>query len=94
MESTTEITTAPTELPTNETVPTTEEPTAPLPVTGDVNADGVFNIADVILFQKCLLAVPDTHLTNWKMADFCKDDKLNVFDLCMMKRELLAERTK
>ena len=57
--------------------------------TGDVNSDGEFTVADVILFQKWLLAVPDTHLADWKMADFCEDDKLNVFDLCLMKKELL-----
>ena len=56
---------------------------------GDVNADGEFNVADVILLQKWLLAVPDTHLANWKAADFCEDEKLNVFDFCLMKKELL-----
>ena len=59
---------------------------------GDVNNDGTFNVADIILLQKWLLAVPDTHLADWKMADFCEDDKLNVFDLCLMKRELLNSK--
>ena len=58
---------------------------------GDVNADGQFTVADVILLQKWLLTVPDTKLANWKAADFCKDNKLDVFDLCLMKRELLNE---
>ncbi len=56
---------------------------------GDVNWDGVFNVSDVVLLQKWLLAVPDTHLSNWKTADLCEDGKLDVFDLCMMKRLLL-----
>ena len=56
--------------------------------TGDVNDDGEFNVADVVLLQKWLLAVPDTHLINWKAVDFCNDNVLNVFDLCLMKREL------
>lgn len=56
---------------------------------GDVNADGAFNVSDVVLLQKWLLAVPDTHLANWKVADFCEDGKLDVFDLCLMKGELL-----
>lgn len=56
---------------------------------GDVNMDGAFNIADVILLQKWLLAVPDTHLANWKAADFYDDHVLNVFDLCLMKRKLI-----
>ena len=59
------------------------------PVTGDVNGDGEFSISDIILFQNWLLAVPDTHLANWKTADFCDDNKLDAFDLCLMKQELL-----
>ena len=57
--------------------------------TGDANSDGEFNVADVVLLQKWLLAVPDTHLANWKAVDFCNDNVLNVFDLCLMKRELI-----
>ena len=58
-------------------------------VEGDVNADGRFDVADVVLLQKWLLAVPDTHLANWNNADLCKDERLDVFDLCMMKRKLI-----
>ena len=60
-------------------------------IEGDVNADGGFNVADVVLFQKWLLAVPDTKLANWKAADLCEDDRLDVFDLCLMKRELFYQ---
>lgn len=56
---------------------------------GDVNVDGTFNISDAVLLQKWLLAVPDTHLANWKAADMCEDNKLDVFDLCMMKSKLI-----
>ena len=59
--------------------------------TGDVNDDGEFNVADLVLLQKWLLAVPDTHLANWKAVDFCNDNVLNVFDLCLMKRKLLEK---
>ena len=58
-------------------------------VQGDVNDDGILDMADVVLLQKWLLAVPDTHLPNWKAADLCKDDRLDVFDLCLMKRLLI-----
>ena len=87
-ESATETTTteAVTTEPATET--TTTETTA-TKVKGDVNADGTFNVADVILLQKWLLAVPDTHLADWKAGDFFDDDRLDVFDLCLMKRELL-----
>lgn len=59
---------------------------------GDVNTDGTFSVADVILLQKWLLAVPDTSLANWKAADLCEDNQLDVFDLVMMKRLLLNQK--
>ena len=60
-------------------------------IKGDVNADGAFDVADVILLQKRLLAVPDTELKNWKAADLYEDDVLDVFDLGLMKRVLLQK---
>ena len=60
-----------------------------IPPKGDVNLDGSFNVADVVLLQKWLLAVPDVKLANWKAADLCEDGRLDVFDLCLMKRLLL-----
>lgn len=56
--------------------------------TGDINCDGGLSISDVVIFQKLLLGAADTEIVNWKAADFCKDNKLNVFDLALMKREL------
>lgn len=58
-------------------------------IKGDLNDDGEFNISDVVLLQKRLLAVSDTELDNWKAADLCEDGKLDVFDLCLMKRMLV-----
>ncbi|MBR6581206.1 MAG: dockerin type I repeat-containing protein, partial [Ruminococcus sp.] len=57
--------------------------------TGDANDDGELTVADAVLLQKWLLAVPDTDLKNWKAVDFCNDNRLDVFDLYIMKRELL-----
>ena len=57
---------------------------------GDVNGDGVFDIGDLIRFQKWLLAVPDTHLTNWTAADFCKDGTLDIYDMGMMKSAMVG----
>lgn len=59
------------------------------PVRGDVNADGIFDISDVVILQKWILAEPDTKLADWKAADLCEDDRLDVFDLVMMKRMLI-----
>ena len=61
----------------------------PVTVSGDVNTDGELTMADVVLLQKWLLAVPDTHLENWKAADLCEDNRLDVFDLCLMRRLLI-----
>lgn len=58
-------------------------------IKGDVNGDESFGVSDAVLLQKWLLAVPDTHLANWKAADFCDDDRLDVFDLALMKRALI-----
>ena len=60
---------------------------------GDVNGDGVFDIGDLIRFQKWLLAVPDTHLTNWTAADFCKDGTLDIYDMGMMKSAMVGNLT-
>ena len=60
---------------------------------GDVNGDETFGIADVIMLQKWILGVPNTRLVNWKAADFCEDDKLDIFDLCLMKRALISNET-
>ena len=62
---------------------------APQTVKGDVNADGVFSIADAVLLQKWLRAVPDTELKNWSTADFNGDSRLDACDLSMMKQMLM-----
>ncbi len=58
-------------------------------VRGDVNSDGEFDLIDIIILQKWLLCEPDTNLACWQAADLCDDDQLDIFDLCLMKRELL-----
>lgn len=75
----------------NTYTPGNTEPLHPEHVKGDINADGAFNVADVVTMQKWLLAVPNVTLANWKAANLCEDDRLDVFDLCMMKRELLSK---
>ena len=58
---------------------------------GDADADGDVDIDDVIMLQQWLLAVPDDPLTDWKAVDLCQDERIDVFDLCLLKR-LLIER--
>lgn len=56
-------------------------------ISGDVNGDGEFNIADAVALQAFLLGRTQT-LANWKNADLCKDDQLDVFDIMFMRRSL------
>ncbi|MDE5583815.1 MAG: dockerin type I repeat-containing protein [Ruminococcus sp.] len=58
-------------------------------IMGDANADGRFTIADVALFQSWIMG-NDVTLNNYQAVDFCEDGILDVFDLCMMKSELLT----
>ena len=60
-------------------------------IEGDVNADGARSVTDAVLLQKWLLAVPDAKLTDWKAADLCEDNIINVLDLHLMKRMLLEQ---
>ena len=55
----------------------------------DVNVDGQFNISDLVTFQKWLLATLDTELVDWRAADLCEDNRLDVFDLCLMRQKLI-----
>lgn len=65
-----------------------EQPTTET-VEGDVNNDGTFTIADVVLLQKWILTKPDATLKNWKAGDLCEDNIINVFDLCLMKQNII-----
>ena len=58
-------------------------------VVGDVNADGTFNVADVVMLQKWLTCTSDVVLMEWQAADLCEDGIIDVVDLCMMKRRLI-----
>lgn len=59
--------------------------------TGNINGDEEFNVADVVLFQKYLLGMPDTTLSDLKNADLCADGRLDTFDLCIMKKKLVED---
>lgn len=59
-------------------------------VNGDVNRDGSFGIADAVTLQQWLLGSANVSMKRWKAADFNTDDKLDVFDLCIMKKKLIT----
>lgn len=64
---------------------------APKKIKGDVNSDGKFNIADLVIMQKWILAVPDTSISDWKSGDLYEDNRIDVFDLCLMRRMLIEQ---
>lgn len=57
-------------------------------ISGDVNNDGVFNVADVVSLQKWLIG--ESSLENWQSADLNKDDVIDVFDLVLLKQMLIS----
>jgi hypothetical protein len=58
---------------------------------GDVNLDGTFNISDVVMFQKYLLAAQTITKEQAAHADCLGDGTLNCFDLVVMKRMLITK---
>ena len=66
--------------------------TAAPSVNGDINADGIFDEADIIALQDWLVCVPGAEPADSEAADICSDGILNVFDLCALKRELSYQK--
>ncbi|MDE5853932.1 MAG: hypothetical protein K2H19_02580 [Ruminococcus sp.] len=58
-------------------------------VKGDVNADGEFTVADLVMMQRWLLG--EDKLTDWKAGDLCKDEKIDVYDLISMRQEFVKK---
>ena len=71
------------------TEPVTEPPTEPQKVIGDVNADGAFDINDIIMMRDFLLG--KGVLTDTQAGDVCTDGTFNVYDLIAMKRMLIKK---
>ena len=56
---------------------------------GDLNSDRSFGVADLLLMNKWLLGDGEVQISDWKAADFCRDNKLDVFDLCIMRQAVI-----
>ncbi len=59
----------------------------PEKVSGDVNSDGKFDIADLVMMQKFLLGAGE--LIDWSAGDLCKDDFIDVYDLVEMRKLII-----
>lgn len=60
---------------------------------GDANKDGQLNVADVVVLQKWILGDGDS-LGCWQNADICDDNRIDVFDICLIKSILLKRNNK
>ncbi|MGB4092068.1 MAG: LamG-like jellyroll fold domain-containing protein [Ruminococcus flavefaciens] len=58
-------------------------------IMGDVDLNGKFELNDAVILQHWLLTGKDEKLKSWEMGNFIPDNSLDVFDLTVMKRELL-----
>lgn len=76
----------PEEMPTEPTKPT--EPPASEIIMGDVNADGEYTVADIVLLSNWLLG-KEINLKNWEATDFYDDDVIDVYDLCLARYQLI-----
>lgn len=54
---------------------------------GDCNLDGNLTIADAVMLQKWLLCADK--ITCWRNADICKDNRIDAFDLVLLRKLLL-----
>ena len=58
---------------------------------GDADGNGELNTVDAVLLQRWLHADPDAALSDWTAMDLYRDGRIDVLDLCMLKRLLLQQ---
>ncbi len=58
---------------------------------GNINGDGEFSVADAVALKKWLLGADDVGIYNWAEADFDLNNRLDAFDLAIMKHKLIEK---
>lgn len=58
--------------------------------TGDLNGDRNVTVSDYILLQEWLAGYTDVKIREWQAADLCRDNQINMFDLCLLREELCS----
>ena len=58
-------------------------------ISGDVNKDGKFTVADAVMLGSWILQRSDAELADWESGDISTDGIIDIFDLCLMKKMLL-----
>ncbi|MBP3379635.1 MAG: RICIN domain-containing protein [Ruminococcus sp.] len=66
-------------------VPAADEKT----VVGDVNADGEFSVADLVMLEKWLLGSGE--FMDWTAGDMCQDGRIDAFDMQLMRKKLISQ---
>ncbi|WP_295085315.1 LamG-like jellyroll fold domain-containing protein [Ruminococcus sp.] len=57
-------------------------------IKGDVNGDEVLSVADLVTMQRYLLG--NVSLSNWENGDLNNDSRMDVFDLCLIRKLLIS----
>lgn len=57
--------------------------------TGDSNGDGKFTVADVVTMQSYIMGKKTAKLSDWKNVDYYEDEKIDVFDLIVMRENYI-----
>lgn len=58
---------------------------------GDVDMNGTFSVADIVLLQKYLIKAETLSIEQGKIADVNDDNAINIFDLILLKRSLITK---
>ncbi len=58
-------------------------------ISGDVNKDGKFTVADAVMLGSWILQRSDAELADWESGDISTDGIIDIFDLCLMRKMLL-----
>lgn len=58
-------------------------------VVGDLNGDYKISVSDAVILQKWLLGQETKMPEIWQAADLCEDERIDVFDFCLLKRLLI-----
>ena len=58
-------------------------------ITGDVNLDGKVSVLDIIILKKYLLNQYHFSKYEFERADFNRDGVVNIYDLCLLKKNLV-----
>lgn len=64
-------------------------PAGSVQIIGDINLDGYLSTGDAVLLKKYLVKAGELTDQQLETADICRDNIINVYDLILLKREIL-----